>query len=126
WRALDREQGQCCELAAGVLRALGMRELAWEYMTTPVGLAPGESSPWQNMAQALNREGDFALANLAYKAAFEAEPTNAQILWEQAQNLRRGGEKAEARKLLRQLAAGDWQPRFNGLKSEAHWQLEGK
>jgi thioredoxin-like negative regulator of GroEL len=78
------------------------------------------------LAQSLNREGNFALADQAYAAAFEAEPTNAQVLWDRAQNLQQAGRHAEAQKVLRQLAEGDWQPRFGWVKSQARWQLEGR
>ena len=107
-----------------MLKALGRRELAWEYLTTPIAQRPNESGPWLGLAQALGREGDFALADRAYAAAFEAEPTNAEVLWERAQNLRRSGKAAEAQKLYRQLAEGDWQPRFNWVRTQAKWQLD--
>ena len=64
------------------------------------------------------------LAEEAFASAFAAEPTNAQILWDRAQNLRQSGNAVEARKLLRQLADGAWQPRFQALVSQARWQLE--
>jgi Flp pilus assembly protein TadD len=76
------------------------------------------------MAQTLKRFGDLPLADRAYQAAFEAEPTNAELLWERAQNLRQMGRLAQARTLYRQVAEGDWQPRFGGLKDQARWALE--
>jgi tetratricopeptide (TPR) repeat protein len=127
WRALDRdESARPCEKAAEILRSLGAADLAWEYLTTPIGQRPNESGPWLGLAQSLQREGDFALADRAYAAAFEAEPTNAQILWDRAQALRQNGHTEEARKLLRQIIDGDWQPRFAWIRSQAKWQLEGR
>jgi tetratricopeptide (TPR) repeat protein len=126
WRALDREQsGRPCDTAATILRSLGATDLAWEYQTTPLGQRPNESGPWLGLAQSLQREGDFRLADRAYTAAFEAEPTNAQILWDRAQSLRQNGRQAEAQKVLRQIVEGDWQPRFDWVRSQARWQLEG-
>jgi len=126
WRALDRDSSQPCEAAARILKVLGARDLAWDYMTTPIGSRPNEAGPWQGLGQTLSREGDRDLADRAYRAAFAAEPTDAQILWEQAQNLRRAGKLAEANGVLRRIADSTWQPRFNWLKSQARWQLEGR
>ena len=58
--------------------------------------------------------------------AVEAEPTDAQLLWDRAQNLQQAGRKSEANTVLRKIADGDWQPRFSWLKSQARWQLEGR
>jgi tetratricopeptide (TPR) repeat protein len=127
WRALDRDEaGRPCDEAAAILRSLGVNELAWEYQTTPIASHPNESGPWLGLANSLQREGDFALADRAFAAAFDAEPTNPQILWDRAQALRQAGQHAEARKVLRQIADGDWQPRFAWVRSQAKWQLEGK
>ncbi|HXG09156.1 MAG TPA: VIT domain-containing protein [Gemmataceae bacterium] len=125
WRALDRESGPPCQQAAKILKTLGVRELAWEYLTTPIGQRPNESAPWLGLARTLNQEGDLDLADLAYAAAFDAEPTNAQILWDRAQNLRQAGKEAEALQVLRRLADGKWQPRFNWLQAQARQQVRG-
>jgi hypothetical protein len=58
--------------------------------------------------------------------AFAAEPTNAQLLWDRAQYLQQQGQIAESRKLMRELAEGTWQPRFNGLKAQARQAIEGR
>ena len=126
WRAIDPEADGACEIAGRILRTLGERELVWDYLTTPVARRPNESGPWVALAGTLSRTGELDLADRAYAAAFEAEPTNAQILWDRAQNLRQAGKLTEARKLYRQLAEGDWQPRFNWVRSQAKWQLEKK
>jgi ferric-dicitrate binding protein FerR (iron transport regulator)/tetratricopeptide (TPR) repeat protein len=127
WRALDRDEaGRPCDEAAAILRSLGANELAWEYQTTPIASKPNESGPWLGLAQSLQREGDFALADRAFAAAFAAEPTNPQILWDRAQAMRQNGQNAEARKVLRQIAEGDWQPRFSWVRSQAKWQMDGK
>src|SRR5262249_50616757 len=119
WRALDRDSGDPATLAAWLLRRLGERELGWDYLTTPVALKPREAEPWLTMAGTLERKGDLDLAD---RAAYDAEPTNAQILWDRAQNLRRLGKTVEASALFRQIAEGTWQPRFQGLVNQAKAQ----
>ncbi len=126
WRALDRDNGAVCEQTARILKTLGANDLAWDYITTPIGMRPNESGPWHDLAQRLARQGENNLADLAYKAAFDAEPTNAQLLWDRALNLQRAGKRAEANSVLKQIKDGDWQPRFAWLKSQAQWQLEGR
>jgi tetratricopeptide (TPR) repeat protein len=123
WRALDREQTTACEAAARILQALGDRELGWDYLTTPVGLKPNEAEPWVSLAQSLRRTGDLGLADRAYRAACESEPTNADYLWDRAQNLRQAGKEPEARAVLRQIAEGRWQPRFQPTQARARAQL---
>ena len=76
------------------------------------------------LAEALQHKGDADLADRAFAAAFEVEPTNAQVLWDRARNLHHAGKPNEARSLYRQLAEGQWQPRFQGIQSQARWQLE--
>jgi len=49
-----------------------------------------------DLARTLGRQGDAELADRAYTAAFEAEPTNAQILWDRAVALRQTGRLVEA------------------------------
>jgi tetratricopeptide (TPR) repeat protein len=122
WRALDPDDIQSCQLAAKILQLLGDRDLAWDYVTTPVATKPNESAPWLNLAHYFQND-DFELADRAFDLAYQAEPTNAQILWERAQHLQRFGRRTEARDVYRRLAEGDWQPRFQGLKQQAQWQL---
>jgi hypothetical protein len=124
WRALDQDSSQACQLAGRILQTLGRRDLGWDYLTTPVALQPNEAAPWLELAQTLSRKGDLELADRAYTAAFEAEPTNAQLLWDRAQNLRQSGKTVAAQKLFRQLAEGKWSPRFQWLQTQARWQVE--
>jgi thioredoxin-like negative regulator of GroEL len=126
WRSLDREATKACQTAARILQVLGRRELAWDYLTTPVALRPHESEAWSGLAEQLKRQGEPLLADRAFRAAFEAEPTNAQLLWDRAENLRQSGRLTQARALYRQLAEGEWQPRFSGLVTQARWALEGR
>jgi thioredoxin-like negative regulator of GroEL len=124
WRALDPDGEESCELAGRVLRTLGERELVWDYLTTPVGRRPNEAGPWASLAHSLKRSGEADLADRAFAAACEAEPTDAQLLWERAENLRQSGKTAEAQRLYRQIAEGDWLPRHQWLRTQARWQLE--
>ncbi len=123
WRALDRDPASACQAVARILQRLGEPDLGWDYLTTPVGLRPNEAGPWVELAQALSHKGELTLADRAYAAAYESEPTNAQILWDRAQNLRQAGQNVEALRLMRQIAEGRWQPRFLGLQAQARSQV---
>ncbi len=96
----------------------------WDYLTTPVALRPNEAEPWAELGRTLARQGELLLADRAYAAAFEAEPTNAQLLWDRARNLAQAGQAHEAENLYRRLTEGTWQPRFGPLRDQARWQLE--
>ncbi len=98
----------------------------WDYLTTPIGLRPNEAEPWANLGRTLARQVNLLLADRAYAAAFETEPTNAQILWDRARNLAQAGNADEADKLYRRLAKGSWQPRFGALRDQARRQLENR
>jgi tetratricopeptide (TPR) repeat protein len=124
WRALDPESERPCQAAGRVLQTLGATDLVWDYLTTPVGRRPTEAGPWAGLARELTRQGDRDLADRAFAAAFAAEPTNAQYLWDRAQNLRQVGKRVEARRLYRQLAEGTWQPRFAWLQTQARTYLD--
>lgn len=129
WRSIDPESDGVCRRAADILRGLGTREgkaLAWDYLTTPLALKPNESSPWLSLADTLVRQGEPAMADQCYAQAFASEPTNAEILWNRAQHLQRNGDADRSRTLLRELADGDWQPRFQWLKTQARMTLEGR
>jgi hypothetical protein len=124
WRSLDPDAADVCRLTARILLTVGASDLAWDYMTTPVGLRPNEAAPWLQVAEGLRGEGLFELADRAYTLAFEAEPTNAQILWDRAQNLFQAGRVDDGLAVYRVLAAGSWQQRFQGLQAEAKQRLK--
>jgi tetratricopeptide (TPR) repeat protein len=126
WRAVLPGDAAAASSAASALRILGERELAWDYMTTRVAFRPGESDVWVGLAGELRGTGERKLADLAYEAAFEREGSNAQILWDRAENLREAGRTAAARQVYRQIAEGSWQPRFASLKEQAKWAMEGE
>ena len=119
WRAIDADDTAACQLAARILQAMGARELAWEYLTTPLAMRPNEAGPWTALASTLKQQGEFELADRAYASAFEAERTNAQVLWDRAQLLQQLGRFDEARGLYRQIAEGTWPRQFNGIRSRA-------
>lgn len=124
WRLQDADGSAACRTAAAILHRLGDRDLAWDYRTTPIAHQPAESGPWLELATTLARLGDAPLADRAYRAAFEAEPTNAQLLWDRAMHLRQSGQYALSQKLMRQIADSDWQPRFQGVRAQARMQLK--
>jgi ferric-dicitrate binding protein FerR (iron transport regulator) len=123
WRALEPEPTQVCQMTAKLLQTLGAAELAWDYLTTPLGLRPNEAAPWQGLAQTLQAEGYLDLADKALASAFDAEPTNAQLLWDRAEGLMQASRIEDARAVYRVLAEGNWQPRFQGLQNEAKNRL---
>ncbi len=93
-------------------------------MTTPVGLHPNESGPWSSLAATLGKQSELELADRAYRAAAEAEPTDPQILWDRAQNLKQLGKHQDAHQLVLRIAQGTWQPRFQGLQAQARHLLK--
>jgi tetratricopeptide (TPR) repeat protein len=116
WRAHDPEVSRPCQAAARVLKTLGQRDEAWEYLTTPNGAPSG-------MAQGLSREGDLDLADRAYAAACEHDPDDALLVWQRAQNLRQAGKADEADALLHRLADGQWHEQYAPVQARARWQL---
>ena len=123
WRALDPDDTAVCRQAALIFQALGARELAWEYMVTPLAMKPNEAAPWTGPAQQLKGQGELDLAQRAYQSAFEAERTNAQILWDRAQLLQQLGRAGQAHELYRQIAEGKWPRQFNSVQAKAKSML---
>jgi tetratricopeptide (TPR) repeat protein len=119
WRLLDQDSAEPSMLAGKIFHTLGERELAWDYWTTPIDLHPAESKPWIELADTLKAIGDLEKADKAYRLAFEAEPTNPEILWQRAQNQVRMGQSESARRLYQQIADGAWQERFAGTVQQA-------
>jgi ferric-dicitrate binding protein FerR (iron transport regulator) len=124
WRALDRDNDTPCREAAGILRLLGEDAEAWDYLTTPIGRRPGDAGPWTELAASLVKQGDWALAESAYAAACETDPTNAQILWDRAHNLTQAGRLDQAAPLYRRLADGPWAPEYRGLQEQARLRID--
>ena len=125
WRVLDPDDTAACQAAARILQRFDARDLAWDYLTTPLAKRPNESAGWLNLASSLRQQGDWQLADRAYATAFDVEPTNAQILWDRAQLLQQSQRIEEARQLYRQIADGQWQPRFNWIQSQARNYVRG-
>jgi ferric-dicitrate binding protein FerR (iron transport regulator)/tetratricopeptide (TPR) repeat protein len=121
WRSLDPDPTLACQRVARVLRMLGDADQAWEYLTTPLAQLPGDSSSYRKLATELQAAGELALAERALAAAFAAEPTDAQLLWDRAMLLQQLGKADDARQIFRKLAEGQWQPRFDGIKQQAQW-----
>jgi predicted Zn-dependent protease len=126
WRLHDPESENACRTAAQILRDLGMRELAWEYLTTPLARQDNGSGPLRELGAQLSREGDPGLADHAYRTACDAEPDNALLTWERAINLRQAGQSAEAERLLRQLAEQPQPEGWRWIQARARWELERK
>jgi tetratricopeptide (TPR) repeat protein len=119
WRLIDPDAPEPSQLAGKIFHTLGERELAWDYWTTPIDQHPAESKPWIDLAETMKAEGDLERADRAFGLAFDAEPTNPEILWKRAQNLVRMSEPNRARQLYRQIADGTWQERFAATVEQA-------
>ncbi len=124
WRALDPQSEQACHTTAAILRTLGQNDLGWDYLTTPIAMQPNEPSRWLGLAGNLKLSGETTLADLAYKAAYDAEPNNAQTLWDRAENLQQAGKTTQAQALYRQIAEGHWAPHYSGLVAQAKQRLK--
>ena len=106
WRALSPENDRPSTEAAAILAQLGDKTRAWDYRTTPLARKPHESGAIWALASSLVSDGDRDQADAAFQSAFDAEPTNPQILWDRADNLRRLGRTVAADGLVRQIAEG--------------------
>jgi tetratricopeptide (TPR) repeat protein len=126
WRALDSDGSAACLAAGRVLETLGHDDLAWDYMTTPLAARTNDATAGLQLARALTQEGSLELADRAYRAAAEAEPSNADVLWERSQNLEQAGKPTEARRLLRQLADTTWADQYQPVQQQARRQLQGR
>ena len=124
WRAIDPDPTTACQTAARIFGDLGASELAWDYLTTPLAARPNEAAPWVSMAQMLRQQGHLELADRAYASAFEAEATNAQILWDRAQVLLEAGRKEDAKRLMQQVVDGEWPRQFNRIQTQAKQYVE--
>ncbi len=124
WRAIDPDPTTACQTAARIFGDLGASELAWDYLTTPLAARPNEAAPWVSMAQMLRKQGHLELADRAYASAFEAEATNAQILWDRAQVLLEAGRKEDAKRLMQQVVDGEWPRQFNRIQTQAKQYVE--
>src|SRR5207302_7469509 len=82
WRTADGSDAPC-EAAARVFRTLGLSDLAWDYLTTRFANG-SDSTPVRDLAEQLRQAGDAELADRAYVAAWNADPQDAQLLWDRA------------------------------------------
>lgn len=123
WRSLDRDSTQCCQQTARILNKLRLRDQAWDFLTTPLSLHPGESAPWRQLAENLTSQKQTDLADMAWSRAFEFEKTNPEILLKHAQMLRAHGRPSESRRLLQSIVEGTWQPRFSRTVTTARQLL---
>ncbi len=123
WRALDPETGEVCRLAADPLARLGAVDLAWDYITSPLAGEAEATIPWKERGREYHLQGQYDLAQRAYEQAFEADPTDAQILWQQAQTLIESGRHVQAQPLLERLADGEWDPKYDAICQQAQRAL---
>jgi hypothetical protein len=126
WRSLDPEDANICLTAAWICDRVGAHELAWEYLTTPMARQlPDDRSLW-DLAVGFQGAGARHLADRAFAAVFEADPTNPLTLWFRAENLQEMGQSEAAQDLLRQIADEAWPPGWESIQDQAREQLEGR
>ncbi len=118
-REIETDSSEACRQAAALLRRLGQQEAAWDYLTTPLALQPGEAAPWVSLAEALKADGADDMADRAYAAAFDVEGSNPQHLWSRAQLAQQQGRFAEARAFYQQIATGTWPPQHAAVQKQA-------
>jgi len=102
WRWLDVDGSAACAAAFQGLRGLAQPDLAWDYLLMSSG-ADREGFAWAGLAQSLQQEEDFDLAERAYEQACASNPGNPDLMRARADNLLRAGRAAEGRELLRQI-----------------------
>ncbi len=122
WRALDRG-GPAATRAADVLLLLGERELAWDYLTTGLAAREDATPTWREAAQRLRQGRQFELADRALAAALAADPNDASLVWDRAQNWQQAGRPQEARRQMRRLAEGEWPAQHRALQDRARAAL---
>jgi tetratricopeptide (TPR) repeat protein len=125
WRELESDPKIPCQEAGRILKLLGATDVAWEYLTTIPALQGGESGTWLELVQMQRQQGEIELSDRAYAAAANADPSNAQLLWDRATLLQEAGRLPKARDVLRRLAEGKWDAKFQSLQDQARGQLGG-
>lgn len=124
WRSIDPDPVLACHRAAELLQFIGLYDHAWDYWTTSLVNTSSGADAWKRLAIALAETGQVHRASLAWGEAFAAESTNAELLWNHAVFLRDNQQPGRARKILTQIVTGQWQPRFESLKSRARRLLQ--
>ncbi|MCA9009959.1 MAG: hypothetical protein KDB01_09450, partial [Planctomycetaceae bacterium] len=124
WRTLDNDDTIACRTASRLLAKLGSKDLAWDYLVTPLSENSGESAPWIALARNLGNEKQVDLADVAWTRAYEFETTNPEILLEHAKLLQSFGRTAEARVLLYQVTDRSWQLQYSNVVQEVRTLLQ--
>jgi tetratricopeptide (TPR) repeat protein len=107
--------------AVSYLWQTGQRSRAEAILDALLETDPFENVPilWRFAALLAEEQGQYELADRSYELAFNADPTNAEILRNRALALIETGRGAEARGLLQTLASGSWNPKHAGLQTQA-------
>jgi len=124
WRLLDTDGTAACQAASRILKTVGVHDLAWDYLTTPMSQHANQVVSWTDLANSFAAQNEFELADRGYAAAFESDPSNPQPLWQRITCLQQLGKPAEARQLLKQIANGTWQQPYHAMQADARRQLD--
>ena len=124
WRSIDPDATQPCFRTARLLSDMGLPFDAWDYWTSPLASVPNNSGAWSSLANELGSRQQIDRASMAWDEAFTWESTNPDYLLNHAKLLRENDRIDRARSLLRQVAEGKWQPRFQQTKESGGEQLK--
>jgi len=119
WRSIDPDATQPCFRTARLLSEMGLPFDAWNYWTSPLASVPNNSGAWSSLARELGSRQQIGRASMAWDEAFAWESTNPDYLLNHARLLSENGQLDKASSLLRKIANGKWQPRFQQTKKSA-------
>jgi|GEM_PF-1642359 len=123
WIHVVPDDARASETAAKVFMKLGRWENAWEYWTVPVAQTPDRSNIWQTLARQLDQAQRLNESDLAWSRAVLCEPTNPDLLEQQALLAGKRSQREREIALLRQIVDGHWQPRFSATVQRAKQKL---
>jgi len=122
WRREDPDNPEIDRLCAALY--VDEPDQAWRHLSSIIERHPAEGSAYEQVAQALEREGQLGQADSIWRRATEVEPTNPTWQLRRAENLAALGHETTARELLDAIVKGDWQDRFSAVVHQAR-QLRG-
>lgn len=119
WRVEDPDNDEIDVRTAQLLFASDRSDEALRHLSSIVERHPALGDAHAKVAETLEREALFERADEAWARAFAVEPTNPTWLLRRAQCRMAYADPEDARDFLRQIADGEWQPRFAAVVSQA-------
>ena len=124
WRIDDPDNAQREQLCAQLLFTTGDDSRAMRHLTTIVERHPMDGDAHGKVAETLEHQGRFVLAQQYWRSAASAEPTNPNWLIRDAQIEMSRGDPAKAKALYRRVDKGKWQDRYAAVVSKARRALK--